>query len=176
MTFGNRGPSTVKGKKQRIARAQRHLEWPPHPQGSHRADEPTAEAEQKLFIEALEGLGSVPDKDLPQATGGPLAAPKRRPVPRKALFEPQDTLDLHSMSLEQARTALHGFVRRAAEEGLRTVLVITGKGHSSPSGVSVLKGELESWLMAKGRAYVHSYSEAPRALGGGGAYLLYLRS
>ncbi|MCH9646629.1 MAG: Smr/MutS family protein [Deltaproteobacteria bacterium] len=157
----------MKGKKSRPAPRG----WPPAS-----AKDPIPKEEQELFLEALEDLSAVPDKDQPVATA-PAAGrlPAKKPLPRKAVLQPDDSLDLHRMTQAEARLALGRFVRRAAGEGLKQVLVITGKGLSSPGGVSVLKKELERWLRNEGQSLVSSYSEAPRALGGRGAYLLRLR-
>lgn len=157
----------MKGKKS----SQAPEGWPPAG-----AEDPIPEADQELFLEALQDLSTVPDKD--KAVSAPPAAgrlPTKKPLPRKAILQPDDTLDLHHMTQAEARLALGRFVGRAAGEGLKQVLVITGKGLSSPGGVSVLKKELERWLRSEGRSLVRSYSEAPRALGGRGAFLLRLR-
>ena len=138
--------------------------------------EQVSDPDQELFLEALKDLSSVPDKDQPASSDRPSGRlPAKKPLPRKVTLRPDDSLDLHRMTQREARRALTRFVGRAAGDGLGTVLVITGKGLSSPAGVSILKGELERWLRSEGQSLVKSYSEAPRALGGRGAYLLRLR-
>lgn len=52
-------------------------------------------------------------------------------------------LDLHGLSQERAYAALHRFIRRAGEEGVRTVLIITGKGRV---GGGVLRRMVPLWL------------------------------
>ncbi len=55
------------------------------------------------------------------------------------------------------------------------MIVVTGKGLRSERGVPVLKQTVERWLRRSGKHQVRAFSEAPRALGGSGAFLLYLR-
>lgn len=77
------------------------------------------------------------------------------------------------MSQDQARDALLGFVERAAADGWRSVLVITGKGLS---GDGVLRRRLPDWLAEPAiRAHVAGVAEAHRRHGGKGAVYLTLR-
>ena len=52
-------------------------------------------------------------------------------------------LDLHGLDQERARRALEAFLRRAWDEGVRAVLVITGKG---VMGDGVLRRKVPEWL------------------------------
>jgi len=52
--------------------------------------------------------------------------------------------------------------------------VITGKGRHSPRGDSPVRRAVENWIVHKGRRFIRSYAEAPRAYGGRGAFVLYL--
>ena len=82
-------------------------------------------------------------------------------------------IDQHGMSQEVARIALEGFLRRAADDGWRSVLVITGKGLS---GDGILKRRTPDWLAEPGiRALVAGVSEAHRRHGGKGALYVTLR-
>ena len=82
-------------------------------------------------------------------------------------------IDLHGMSQDVARIALEGFLRRAADDGWRSVLVITGKGLS---GDGILKRRTPDWLAEPGiRALVAGVSEAHRRHGGKGALYVTLR-
>ena len=47
---------------------------------------------------------------------------------RRGRLDPEARIDLHGMTSEHAHAALTGFIRAAHAEGLRLVLVITGKG------------------------------------------------
>lgn len=87
----------------------------------------------------------------------------------------QDHLDMHGMSLEEAKLALHRFIREARARGLRCVNVIHGRGLRSPEG-PVLKEGLRNWLETGSlRKWVLAYATAPRQQGGPGATYLLLR-
>jgi DNA-nicking Smr family endonuclease len=135
---------------------------------------PPADDEDALFISSMDSLEVVPDKDRRE--------PRRRvPGMRKLRASrigdalPEASLDLHGQSAEEALRSLERFMAEAAAQRLRTVIVVTGKGLRSDGGVSVLKQVFEQWLREKGPRRVRAFSEAPRALGGRGAYVLFLR-
>lgn len=135
----------------------------------------SAEPDRDLFLEALERLEVVPDKDLsPEGKAGGRRV-QRRPPDKRLTEAPAAILDLHGKRAEEAFEALDRFVQQSRLEGERTALVITGKGLRSPGGVAVLKETLERWVRNEGAGNLDAYSEAPRALGGRGAYVLYLR-
>jgi DNA-nicking Smr family endonuclease len=76
-------------------------------------------------------------------------------------------LDLHGLDQDRARAVLHGFLRRAQDEGARAVLVITGKG---VQGDGILRRRTPEWLADPAvRAVVAGVSEAHRRHGGAGA-------
>lgn len=82
-------------------------------------------------------------------------------------------LDLHGLDQDRARAVLHAFVLRAHQDGLRAVLIITGKG---TLGDGVLRRRTPQWL-AEGpvRAVVAGISEASRTHGGAGALYVALK-
>lgn len=87
----------------------------------------------------------------------------------------QDHLDMHGMSLEEAKPALDRFIREARSRGLRCVNIIHGRGLRSPEG-PVLKEALRTWLETGSlRKWVLAYATAPRQQGGPGATYLLLR-
>lgn len=63
---------------------------------------------------------------------------------RRGELEIEGRIDLHGMTQAQAHGALSGFVHRAWHEGRRCVLVITGKGTWTGSGV--LRSAVPRWL------------------------------
>ena len=134
-----------------------------------------SDADDALFLASVESLEAVPDKDRP------LPRPRREPKIRKLKpaksrgLEPEATLDLHGQTAEEALASLQRFVGQAVAQRMKAVVVVTGKGLRSERGVSVLKEAVERWLRRRGKSWVRAYSEAPRALGGRGAYVLYLR-
>jgi DNA-nicking Smr family endonuclease len=82
-------------------------------------------------------------------------------------------LDLHGLDQEQAHGMLHAFLTRAQAEGLRHVLVITGKGASMGSE-GALKRAVPQWLAKPGfLGLISGWEWAARGHGGEGA--LYIR-
>jgi DNA-nicking Smr family endonuclease len=89
-------------------------------------------------------------------------------------MRPEARLDLHGMTQEEAHRALSHFVARAQEDGLRALLVITGKGGAGRGGV--LREAVPRWLeepLLRGR--VLSVAPAQPKDGGGGALYVLLR-
>ena len=82
-------------------------------------------------------------------------------------------LDLHGYDQDRARAVLESFLNRAWDEGLRAVLVITGKG---VQGDGVLRRRAPEWLAAPHlAAIVAGVSEAHRRHGGEGALYVALK-
>jgi DNA-nicking Smr family endonuclease len=85
-------------------------------------------------------------------------------------------LDLHGMTQTRAHRALLSFLQRANSDGLRFVLVITGKGRvvGPESERGVLRRQVPEWLnLPEFRTLVVGFEEAHIGHGGGGA--LYVR-
>jgi DNA-nicking Smr family endonuclease len=93
---------------------------------------------------------------------------------RKGRMTVDGRLDLHGMTQEQAHSALHSFIERAAANGLRCLLVITGKGMR---GEGVLRRMVPRWLNdSRLRPLILSFSHAQIPDGGDGAlYVLVKR-
>lgn len=101
---------------------------------------------------------------------------------KRGKLKPERKLDLHGMTLAQAQPALTRFIRQAYADGLRLVVVITGKGKSGkdeggpiPVPRGVLRHQVPSWLHANPlRPYVLQVTDAHIRHGGTGAYYVYL--
>ena len=100
----------------------------------------------------------------------------------KGKLMPEARLDLHGMTLSEAHPELIRFVLNAQSDGLRLVLVITGKGKRGedigpiPQRMGVLRHQVPHWLRLPplGQA-VLQVAEAHLRHGGSGAYYVYLR-
>lgn len=117
---------------------------------------------------------------------GPAKSKRKAPAPPPGAIEPNRKrrieraredigarLDLHGMDQDRARAALHAFLLRAYADGLRAVLVITGKG---ALGDGILRRRTPEWLAeAPVRAIVAGVSEAARTHGGAGALYVALK-
>jgi DNA-nicking Smr family endonuclease len=97
-------------------------------------------------------------------------------------LQPEARIDLHGLTLTEAHPKLIRFILNAQSQGLRLVLVITGKGKRRddtgpiPQRVGALRHQVPHWLNLPplGPA-VLQVSEAHLKHGGSGAYYVYLR-
>lgn len=95
----------------------------------------------------------------------PRISPKRLP--------PEDSIDLHGMSGEQARRTLRRFLTESRARGLRKVLIVHGKGNhtqSPPILKRIVTEELEASPIAG------QTGTPTRELGGSGAVWVAIRS
>ncbi|MGP3696663.1 Smr/MutS family protein [Rhodobacter sp. NSM] len=98
-------------------------------------------------------------------------------------LSPEARIDLHGMTLTEAHPELIRFVLNAHADGLRLVLVITGKGSRRPDDhgpipqrQGVLRHQVPLWLrMPPLGAVVLQVAVAHLRHGGDGAYYVYLR-
>lgn len=118
----------------------------------------------------------------------PIAAPKRESIPQNLIHvrvtklrsnspqpmsrkefrhvEIEARLDMHGMTLNDAYQALERFLKRAQENGYRTVLIITGKG--ALSSENTLRRQLPRWLEEKPfRDLIVSFSHPVKPQHGG---------
>ena len=110
------------------------------------------------------------------------------PKPRIRLPRPQpqaqyQKLDLHGMTQENAYHALVVFITKAQQQGIKRVLIITGKGREvqddnwwSWESPGVLKREVPKWLNSQPlkSKITHITPASPRD-GGDGALYVYLK-
>jgi DNA-nicking Smr family endonuclease len=95
---------------------------------------------------------------------------------RRGEFPVQARIDLHGMVQSAAKEPLAGFVRESARKGLRTVLVVHGKGRGSPGGHPVLKRATAQWLSHGALSgQVLAFTTARPADGGAGAMYVLLK-
>jgi DNA-nicking Smr family endonuclease len=95
---------------------------------------------------------------------------------RRGQFPLDGRLDLHGMTVPEARAQLELFLRTMRSRGERCVLVIHGKGDHSPHGSGVLRGEISAWLSQGGASeQVAAFATAQGPDGGEGAVYVILR-
>lgn len=101
---------------------------------------------------------------------------------KRGKLVPEDRIDLHGLTVDQAHPALARFILTSQSRGLRLVLVITGKGQREdvydpmPRRRGVLKSQVPQWLrMPPVSQAILQITEAHQRHGGGGAYYVYLR-
>lgn len=90
-------------------------------------------------------------------------------------FSIQDHIDLHGLDVFSARQAFDRFFERSIREGLRAVLIIHGRGLSSPRE-PVLKTKVKQWLCTnRWRKWIIAFTSARLCDGGAGATYVLLR-
>jgi DNA-nicking Smr family endonuclease len=152
---------------------------------------PRAAKAQTVPVEelAVTAKPAGPPKPPPAARAVKAARPEVPPVPPLAPLgrrersqlsrgrkEIDARLDLHGMTQTRAHRALLSFLQHASSDGLRFVLIITGKGRTagSESERGVLRRQVPEWLsLPEFRALVVGFEEAHIGHGGEGA--LYVR-
>ncbi len=95
---------------------------------------------------------------------------------RRGEFPVQAHIDLHGMVQPDAKEALTSFILGSVRKGLRTVLVVHGRGLRSPGGHPILKHATVQWL-SHGviGGHVLGFTTARLQDGGAGAMYVLLR-
>jgi DNA-nicking Smr family endonuclease len=96
---------------------------------------------------------------------------------RRGKFAVQAHVDLHGLIQGDAKKALKTFILASVRKGLRTVLVVHGRGLRSPGGHSILKHASAGWLShgAIGGHVLAFASARPTDGGAGATYVLLKR-
>ena len=92
---------------------------------------------------------------------------------RRGHWLAQNEIDLHGLTVAEARPALVEFLNECLRDGLRCVRIIHGKGLGSKNGEPVLKRKVSGWLMQ--RDEILAFCQARRTEGGGGAVVVLLK-
>jgi DNA-nicking Smr family endonuclease len=90
-------------------------------------------------------------------------------------FSIQAHVDLHGLRVDEAKETFEEFLNWAVTTGKRGVLIVHGRGLSSPSE-PILKNKVKEWLTrGPWRKWVVAYSSARKCDGGAGATYVLLR-
>jgi DNA-nicking Smr family endonuclease len=90
-------------------------------------------------------------------------------------FSIQDHIDLHGLTVTEAKAVFEAFMRKSIGAGRRAVLIIHGRGLSSPDR-PVLKAKVYQWLTrSRWRKWVIAFTSARPCDGGAGASYILLR-
>ena len=92
---------------------------------------------------------------------------------RRGQFTVQAELDLHGLTVDEARLALAEFLVDIRAAGVRCVRIIHGKGYGSRHKLPVLKNKLNGWLQQ--RDEVLAFCSARQVDGGTGAVYVLLK-
>lgn len=82
-------------------------------------------------------------------------------------------IDLHGLSIDEARDQLSNFIRSCYYQGCQTVLVIHGKAYSQSGSLPLLKSYTNDWL--RQLPEVLAFSSAQAKDGGAGAVYVLLK-
>lgn len=94
---------------------------------------------------------------------------------RRGQYTVDQQVDLHGLSVPEARRAIEAFVEKRRKEGDRVVRIIHGKGGHSPRGMAALRGEIAAWLsQGPAKRHIAAFATAPPEEGGAGALLVLL--
>jgi DNA-nicking Smr family endonuclease len=94
---------------------------------------------------------------------------------RMGRYDIEARLDLHRMTVKQAREEVKQFIDEASKLGLRTLLILHGKGQRKveKENTAVLKGYVNHWLQQL--EMVQAFHSAQPVHGGTGAVYVLLR-
>lgn len=136
---------------------------------------PSPRTDRELFLSALGGLDTIFSDEIPPENEEAVRAePRRMRQVRQGRLAPEGELDLHGLTRVEARARVLFFLENAVHHGIRTVLLVTGRGLGS-TGEPVLRAEVERLLAGEGRRWVSEWGKAPRQYGGEGALVVFLR-
>ena len=122
-----------------------------------------------LMEHIFENVKDVPDKGVSTEQ---TSSKKSRSSTRDSFKRPDDEIDLHGKTRDEAIKIVQRFVIDCYQKNFRSALIITGKGHHSAENTPVLKREVKLWLERNGDSYIADFQEAPPRFGGSGAIWL----
>ena len=128
-----------------------------------------SDQDDTLMKKIFENVKDVPYKKIPPEQN---SSKKSRSSTRESLKRPDDEIDLHGKTRDEAIKIVQKFVIDCYQKNFRSALIITGKGHHSAEKVPVLKREVKLWLERNGKTYITDFQEAPPRFGGSGAIWL----
>jgi DNA-nicking Smr family endonuclease len=160
------------GPVRRLAHARHHHERqrPPPVPSQRRLDE--QQVLRKLLSDDLDPADLETGEELLYVRPGIPRGLLRRL--RRGQFSVCAEVDLHGLTVAEARNALAGFLHEARRHGRRCVRVIHGKGNRSPLGRPVLKQKVGHWL--RQRDEVLAFCSARPVDGGTGAVYVLLKA
>ncbi|MBN2426725.1 MAG: Smr/MutS family protein [Deltaproteobacteria bacterium] len=129
--------------------------------------------DEELFLSALKNFDKVFEEEDFSAFSELQTPPLTKKFNKKRIV-PDRQIDLHGLTRKEALLKVHFFLQNCAYAGLKTVLIITGRGHGS-DGEAVLRQAVEEFLAEEGQPWVSSWERAPRKFGGEGALAIFLK-
>ena len=131
------------------------------------------ERDKEVFLEALGSMEKTFVDEWSEDEPVKKAVPRRMKQVERGQLKPEAELDLHGLTVEESSAKVRFFLQDALYQGLRTTLIITGKGLHSSDG-PVLRQAVERLLETQ-RDIVLEWGLAPKSYGGSGALVVFLR-
>jgi DNA-nicking Smr family endonuclease len=153
---------------------------PPHTPKKSSLSFDDSTTESNWMDQIFTSIGEIPDKEEdsdPSLLPDQKSKPAKIKTSRKAFQShtaPDETLDLHGKTRQEALMLVENYVHYGALHGLDSLLIVTGKGNRSQAG-PVLKQTVEQWLIKNGGKYIAQVREAPPRWGGSGALWVIFR-
>ena len=129
-----------------------------------------SDKDKKDWEDFLSNNENLPDKDVN--------------FTNKIKTKPQ-TLDLHGYSLDEANKKVKNFINKSYENGIRKLIIITGKGLHSENekdpyiskNLSILKYSVPEFISNNQNLMkiIHEMQDAKIEDGGGGAFYIFLK-
>lgn len=142
--------------------------------GSEKTDESEALLHLKELVENGKGFVVADTAEYIEGTGYNVNRSVARRL-HKGEFAIQGHIDLHGQSVESAQALFDQFLKESIARGKRMILVIHGRGLSSPAD-PVLKTKVIQWLTTgPWRKWIMAYASARLCDGGAGASYVLLR-
>lgn len=138
-----------------------------------------SEEDTKIFLDELDSLknynGLLVEKKFDLSEDNSPIIRKKKASYREIGEDIKSTLDLHGLTQHEAILKLDEFCKRSINYGIRTLMIIFGKGIHSKDKKSTLKDVVIKWLCSKqGRRLVEYYRPGLRREGGEGVFVFYL--
>lgn len=91
-------------------------------------------------------------------------------------FKIEKVIDFHGLTLDEAFNSLIYNIEKAYENGIRFMLIITGKGKGTKEGCESIKSKIEEWMKHPNiSSKVIKYTDAQPKDGGSGAIYVLLK-
>jgi DNA-nicking Smr family endonuclease len=144
------------------------------PEGSEKKEDAETLSKLKSLVQNGTGFNILETPEYIEGTGYNVHPEVARRLHRGD-YSIQAHVDLHRLDIHDAREVFEKFLKRAVITAKRGVLIIHGRGLSSPAG-PILKSKVIEWLTrGPWRKWVLAYSSARACDGGAGATYVLLR-
>jgi len=141
-------------------------------------DTPGKMVRRSLAVSARQVLDPLASTVVPELKSSDLLEYRRDGVQhgvyknlRMGRYDIEARLDLHRLTVDEARREVFQFLRDCFAYELRTVLVLHGKGDRNPNKIAILKSHLSVWLPQIDEVMAF-HSAQPRHGGTGAVYIM----